>query len=977
MMVRLMITGILAVVITAIGAPITHLPAGGAPIWSQSATEVHNAFPLDDGERVLLVFFERRVEDALPYIFYQIINENMEVEFEHPVQLSSEASKPHRGNSVADAQGNIFVGWMAKVSFDPETIGLYATKFSRDGEMLWGGEDHLIEYLPIAEWDRDIPSLIPDERGGVVYCNNSRFLAISEEGSLREDWGWSEEKPDPDFTIVTNSVLSSQRSVYPDGLGGMWYDCSSRDIRGVWNHLDVEGNKLWDEPQLFLGGGMPEYSQYAYPIFICAFNGNAFFTQRRDGNQYLYRVPVNGNQINENDVRFGPSLLYLSTFSPLQNGQIAFSWKVNSGDFKDLGIGLFNPANFSLPWGENGVTLYNGPRLDDPYGGISEQLENGDIITSLRYDDYSVFYRITLGGRFVWRAQGMIYAFSPWRFIAAPDNGFWAYGTSTYYSNSKNNRHRLIKCDQNAELLSDGFIDTGIKMRDEPQKGWMRIDEEGNYRYYFQQPAEGVRMVTMNGEGNMDDHYGTLTYNNVRHPQSVMSSLRMGQANIYFTTRQSCFAVNDDGELLWSQSYQIPEFDKSVNLFTLFAGPDGEHFYILACQHTDFGIRQERGIAVKVRLADGEKIWTSTATIADRTPAYYGMNAVVLGNDAIYFVLDERNYEGGIYALNFEGELIDVPYFFDRDLARLTIFGTASAPDGGIWIGFIDRSEDGLDCYLQKYDLENGLTRRIYPYAEPWTGDYTWDKNKLPFKLISSGGNLWILPMQSIGRGLQCINQEGRRSLGDYGFLPQTLQFEREESKVKCEPDGESGLWMAIRTPEDVIRAFHFNEFGNLSAEWDENGEFIEGNGRLPILFELHALPERNLGIITYTLRAENDDILSPGPGVYNLHHISEYDPTGAPRVEQPTPVDFRLNSVFPQPFNSRLTIDYQMPQNARSVISVHDLNGRLVNMQKFVTSSAGSQRYQLNSDTWRSGVYFITITCNDQSITTKAVLLK
>lgn len=70
-------------------------------------------------------------------------------------------------------------------------------------------------------------------------------------------------------------------------------------------------------------------------------------------------------------------------------------------------------------------------------------------------------------------------------------------------------------------------------------------------------------------------------------------------------------------------------------------------------------------------------------------------------------------------------------------------------------------------------------------------------------------------------------------------------------------------------------------------------------------------------------------------------------------------PIEFRVYEPFPNPFNSSLTIAYDLPSPQETHVSVYDENGRTVWISNSY-KSGGSHFNTINGKTWASGIYFI-----------------
>ena len=82
---------------------------------------------------------------------------------------------------------------------------------------------------------------------------------------------------------------------------------------------------------------------------------------------------------------------------------------------------------------------------------------------------------------------------------------------------------------------------------------------------------------------------------------------------------------------------------------------------------------------------------------------------------------------------------------------------------------------------------------------------------------------------------------------------------------------------------------------------------------------------------------------------------------SGTMMVEyMPLPDDFELSQAYPNPFNPVTTLQYALPVESDIVISVHDMQGRLVTYLENGLKSAGYYEVVWNASNHASGLYFI-----------------
>jgi hypothetical protein len=88
-----------------------------------------------------------------------------------------------------------------------------------------------------------------------------------------------------------------------------------------------------------------------------------------------------------------------------------------------------------------------------------------------------------------------------------------------------------------------------------------------------------------------------------------------------------------------------------------------------------------------------------------------------------------------------------------------------------------------------------------------------------------------------------------------------------------------------------------------------------------------------------------------------------------------------RLLGAYPNPFNPRTTIAFELPGEQRVRLSVYDTTGREVAILADRVFPAGRASVVWDASTWPyalgSGVYFVRLTARDVSLSRKIVLLK
>ena len=90
-------------------------------------------------------------------------------------------------------------------------------------------------------------------------------------------------------------------------------------------------------------------------------------------------------------------------------------------------------------------------------------------------------------------------------------------------------------------------------------------------------------------------------------------------------------------------------------------------------------------------------------------------------------------------------------------------------------------------------------------------------------------------------------------------------------------------------------------------------------------------------------------------------------------------PIDFSLQKIYPNPFNSNLTISFNAPQNNNSPVSLRlfDIKGRDIHTLADKIYKGGNHQILLSTDNLSSGVYFIEFKVKNTRELNKVTFMK
>jgi hypothetical protein len=98
---------------------------------------------------------------------------------------------------------------------------------------------------------------------------------------------------------------------------------------------------------------------------------------------------------------------------------------------------------------------------------------------------------------------------------------------------------------------------------------------------------------------------------------------------------------------------------------------------------------------------------------------------------------------------------------------------------------------------------------------------------------------------------------------------------------------------------------------------------------------------------------------------------------TGAPLDGNHIPFTFRLDPVYPNPFNAITNVSFELPRTGYAQLGVYDVSGRLVASVLDGELKAGSYELRLDASSLATGVYFLHLEAGEQNTSQKLVLLK
>ena len=164
---------------------------------------------------------------------------------------------------------------------------------------------------------------------------------------------------------------------------------------------------------------------------------------------------------------------------------------------------------------------------------------------------------------------------------------------------------------------------------------------------------------------------------------------------------------------------------------------------------------------------------------------------------------------------------------------------------------------------------------------------------------------------------------------------------------------------------DDVVFSWEFFTESNYSV--DPNG-FFEGTSEINL----------NSGSINTT--EENSTLAIPPHSIVQVIYegISSLDDCAELNNDELFKIDgFKLNEVYPNPFNPITTIAYQIPEYGNVRIDIYNINGQLVENLYEGIKTPGLYTLNWNARNFSSGVYIVKMISGEFIQTQKLMLIK
>ncbi len=180
---------------------------------------------------------------------------------------------------------------------------------------------------------------------------------------------------------------------------------------------------------------------------------------------------------------------------------------------------------------------------------------------------------------------------------------------------------------------------------------------------------------------------------------------------------------------------------------------------------------------------------------------------------------------------------------------------------------------------------------------------------------------------------------------------------------VEDQPENEGGVKLTVRQLQPAITWLNFEE---------REDEHLNPFSEEELIVSIDATEidtGTQTGEILFTHNAGPDSVVIP--------ITLRIGPNSIDDSEIPIPQSFKITSIYPNPFNSSVTIEYSVPQPERVTIGLYDVSGRLMWSVSEETRYSGSHSTSIPALSLASGIYFVKLKGSLGSQTRKIVLVK
>ena len=388
---------------------------------------------------------------------------------------------------------------------------------------------------------------------------------------------------------------------------------------------------------------------------------------------------------------------------------------------------------------------------------------------------------------------------------------------------------------------------------------------------------------------------------------------------------------------------------------------------------------------------DGNIFWDSPINLTnDPSNENFVRNVFKNQNNGAFILYDEAGSNNYIYVMSID-ENANVLDGFPKRVSEVDSDQ------------FVENSVDtGSGIFVVWKDNRNGQDNDIYGQYFDYSGNALGESEGIAIAQYQNDQrNSMVTYNADLNEVLVCW--EDYSNGADYDLVCNTVNLDTllvNEGDIEFEP-----LYTVADGLGDQINVFTYSaKNGNYMIVWedsrnnsDENlqihtdiyyqeinlsGEYLYEQGGIAVCDSYHIQTEPK---ISQYSESENDnsyiiywsDLRSTGKDLlYNVYAQSITHETNL-SIENNFVEEFNLKSVYPNPFNPTLNINFFANINGNIEINVYDINGRLVDKILNKNIVSGDHDISWNAQGFPSGIYLISVESSNYKTITKVSLLK
>ncbi len=304
----------------------------------------------------------------------------------------------------------------------------------------------------------------------------------------------------------------------------------------------------------------------------------------------------------------------------------------------------------------------------------------------------------------------------------------------------------------------------------------------------------------------------------------------------------------------------------------------------------------------------------------------------------------------------------------------------------GLSVWGLDIQDDIL--YIAALELEIGL--QAFDLMEPATPRFLGSMDPVPaaFHVYVHGNHAFVPTLFDGIRIVDVSDPSDMTLIGGIDIFPSSFSvtFVNDIAYIAALVPEEEGMGMVCAV--DISNPNDPEELGRLGMpagavhiiSRDDNAYVVCENSGLRILDVSSHFEMEEVGFYDTPGMAEHvalgaDDVIYVAD--MNELGIYQYIPPESVNGEVTVPLEFRIVSAFPNPFNNTTTIGYSLPAAGVVSLAVYDLSGReVVNLAEGMMP-AGTHEAVWTADGMASGVYVVKLEAGGVSAREKVVLVR